>query len=112
MQNPVEITFRGMAPSPAVEAAVTSWAERLGRFHPRIQHCRVWVELPHHHRRHGDRFQVKLVVSIPGDEIVVAHEHGHADVYLALADAFIAARRQLHDHACIRRGEIKHHHAA
>lgn len=109
MQIPVEVTFRGMAPSPAVEAAATSWAQRLGRFHQRIQSCRVWVELPHRHRRHGDRFQVKLVVAIPGDEIVVAHEHGHADPYLALADAFIAARRQLHDRARIRRGDIKHH---
>lgn len=109
MQIPVETTFRGMSPSPAIEAAVTSWAQRLGRVHARIQHCRVWIELPHHHRRHGDQFHVKLVVAIPGDEIVVAHEHGHADAYLALADAFIAARRQLHDHVRIRRGDVKHH---
>lgn len=109
MQIPVEVIFRGMETSTAVEAAVTSWAQRLGRFHQRIQRCRVWIDLPHRHHRHGDRFQVKLVVAIPGDEIVVAPKHGHADVYLALADAFIAARRQLHEHACIQRGEVKHH---
>jgi ribosome-associated translation inhibitor RaiA len=109
MQIFVETTFRGMSPSPAIEAAATSWAQRLGRVHARIQHCRVWIELPHHHHRHGDRFQVKLVVAIPGNEIVVAHERGHADIYLALADAFIAARRQLQDHARIQRGDVKRH---
>jgi hypothetical protein len=30
---------------------------------------------------------------------------------MAVADAFRAARRQLSDHAHVRRGEVKHHHA-
>jgi len=96
-----------MDPSPAVEAAVTHWAERLAHLYSRIELCRVWIDLPHRHRRRGALFQVRISLAVPGNEIAVAHDHGHADVYLALADAFLAARRQLQDHARIRRGDVK-----
>jgi ribosome-associated translation inhibitor RaiA len=97
-----------MAPSPSVEAIAAIWAERLEHVYERIQHCHVWIDLPHRHRRRGAAFQVKIAVAIPGTEIAVTHG-GESDVHLALADAFIAARRQLHDQVRIRRGDVKHH---
>ena len=36
-------------------------------------------------------------------------DHAHEDVYVALAHAFRAARRQLQDYARLRRGDIKLH---
>ena len=108
MQAPVEITFRGMTPSPSVEAAVATWVERLRHVYDRIQDCQVWIDLPHRHRRRGAWFQVKISLGVPDGERVVSHDE-HIDVYVALADAFNAARRQLQDHARIRRGDIKHH---
>lgn len=109
MQIPLEIAFRGMPVSPALDAAIRRWVARLGRVHPRIQRCHVWVDLPHHRHRHGDRFQVKVVVAVPGGEIAAAHEPGHSNVYLAVSDAFAAARRRLQDQARIQRGDIKRH---
>jgi len=108
MQVPWEITFRGMPPSPSVEAAAAGGAGRLGRVYDRIQHCRVWIDLPHRHRRRGLRFQVKISLAVPDAESVVSCDE-NSDVYVALADAFVAARRQLQDHARIRRGDVKHH---
>jgi len=108
MQVPPEITFRGMTPSPSVAAAVATWVERLTHVYDRIQDCHVWIDLPHRHRRRGARFQVKISLAVPAAERVVSHDEDN-DVYLALADAFVAARRQLQDHARIRRGDIKHH---
>jgi ribosome-associated translation inhibitor RaiA len=107
MQVPLEITFRGMDPSPAVEATVRRCANRLGHLYDRVQLCRVWIDLPHRHRRRGAQFQVRISLAVPGDELAVAHDHGDADVYVALADAFLAIRRQLQDHARIRRGDVK-----
>lgn len=101
----IEVTFRGMAPSTAVEAAITHWVSRLHHVHVRIQRCHVWIAVPHRHRRRGASFQVRLAVGIPGAQIAVTGED--ADVSLALADAFLAVRRQLQDHAQIRRGEVK-----
>jgi ribosomal subunit interface protein len=108
MQAPVEITFRGMAPSPALEDAVATWIARLDHVDDRIQRCHVWIDLPHRHHRRGASFQVKISVAVPHADAVVSQDE-HDDVYLALANAFAAARRQLQDHAQIRRGDIKHH---
>jgi ribosome-associated translation inhibitor RaiA len=107
MQVPLDITFRGMEPSPFVEAAVATWLERLGHVFERIQHCHVTVDLPHRRRR-GLPFQVTLALAIPGSDGVVVHGE-RSDVYLAIADTFLAARRRLQHVAQIRRGEVKHH---
>ena len=87
--------------------AAARWLERLAHAYDRIQRCHVWIDLPHRHRRHGAQLRAKIAVTIPGKEIVTHAERD--DIYLALADAFLAARRQLHDHAEIRRGDVKHH---
>jgi ribosome-associated translation inhibitor RaiA len=107
MQAPLEITFRGMTPSAFVEVAAATWLERLSHVYDRIQHCHVRVELPHRRRR-GLPFRVTLTLAIPGSDSVVVHGE-RTDVYLSIADAFLAARRRLQDLTQIRRGEVKHH---
>lgn len=97
-----EITFHGMSPSPALEAAAVQWIARLARVHDRIQHVHVWIDLPHRHHRHGAHFEVRIAIAVPGAEIAVVRDH--ADPYLAVADGFLAARRQLVDRAHILRG--------
>ena len=108
MQVPLEITFRGMSSSPAVEEAVGRWVERLTHAFDRIMNCHVWIELPHRHQRQGAEFSIRIALAVPGREIAV-HQDGKDDVYVALADAFLAARRQLQDHARISRGDVKLH---
>ena len=51
---------------------------------------------------------MKLDLAITGAEITVT-QAGDEDVYVVLSDAFVAAKRQLHDHLEIRRGDVKHH---
>lgn len=113
MQIPLEIKFRGMSPSPSVEASIHRWVARLEHKFDRIQRCSVMVALPHHHQRHGNHFHIHIELTVPGHHIEVSrdpeHEPGHEDVYVALADAFHAARRQLQDHANIQRGDVKNH---
>jgi ribosome-associated translation inhibitor RaiA len=106
----IEIEFRGLAASPAVEATVQRWGARLDRAYDRIMRCSVMIDLPHRHHRHGQEFRVRVELAIPDRIIVVTH--ASADIYASVADAFHAARRQLQDHARIRRGDVKHHHAA
>jgi ribosome-associated translation inhibitor RaiA len=64
----------------------------------RITAVRATVEAPHHHHHQGNLFTVKLDVTLPGGEIVVNRDHAE-DVYVALRDAFQAARRQLIEQA-------------
>lgn len=101
MQLPLEIVFHNMDPSPAVEEEIRRRAKKLERFAEDIVSCRVAVEAPHKHHRHGRLFHVSIDLRLPGREIVVnrdpAQHHAHEDVYVALRDAFDAARRRLQD---------------
>jgi len=108
MQLPVQITYRGMESSAALDDAVRDKAAKLEQFHPRITGCRVVVEQPARHKRKGQEFVVHVDLKVPGGEIAVNRDHD-TDVYVALRNAFDAARRKLEDFAREQRGDVKHH---
>ncbi len=102
MQIPYEITFEGMDPSDAVRARVQKEIGRLERFHDRITSCRVAIKAPGNHKRQGGLFDVRIYMALPGGgEVSVQRnpvsDHAHEDAYVAIRDAFAAARRQLQD---------------
>lgn len=103
MQTPLRLTFRHVDSSPALEARVRDLAARLERFHDRIISCQVVIEAPSGHRRKGGPFTVKVEVTVPGGAINVNSAHAihpeHADVYVALRDAFDGVARQLQDYS-------------
>ncbi len=108
MNLPLQITFRDVTPSPAVEAAIRDKAAKLEHFGPRITSCRVSVEAPHRSQHKGNAFRVRIDITVPGgEEIVVAKEPDatHDDVYVTVRDAFDAAQRQLQDLAEKRQDE-------
>lgn len=113
MQIPVRVSFRNMPTSDAVEAACLEEAERLERFDDRIVGCAVVVSRPHQHSQRGNLYEVRIEVSIPGEDVFVNRGPGqHAqdeDVFLALREAFEAARRQVQDRVDKRRHQVKHH---
>jgi ribosomal subunit interface protein len=99
MQLPIQITFRHMEPSDAVRARVLDLMQRLERFHGRITRCQVVVDAPAKHQRHGAPFSVKIDIQIPGEALHVHSQQlareTHADVYVALTDAFDSLKRKL-----------------
>ncbi|MFQ5668751.1 MAG: HPF/RaiA family ribosome-associated protein [Candidatus Binatia bacterium] len=111
MQLPVQITFRDMPPSAAVEAKIRERAAKLDRYYDRVMSCRVVVEAPHGHHHHGKLYHVRIDLTVPGGELPVSREpaahHAHEDVYVAIRDAFDAARRRLEDYGRRQRGEVK-----
>lgn len=140
MEIPLQITFRGMAPSRAIEANIREKAAKLDEFYHHIMSCRVAVEAPHRHQRKGRAYVVRIDLTVPGAELVVnrapkrmasakllakateaaaspaSHEpskHGaHEDVYVAIRDAFNAAGRKLQDYARRQSGAVKVHQPA
>lgn len=113
MQIPLQITFKNLDPSAAIEARIREKAENLERFAPHIMSCRVVVEAPHKHKHKGERYAVKIDMTLPGEELI-ADRHpdqhqAHEDVYVAIRDAFDAARRQLEDYVRKQRGKVKTH---
>ncbi len=113
MELPLQITFRGIPHSDALEADIRSKAEKLDQFYEKIMACRVMVEKPHGHQHKGELFHIRIDLTVPGGELVIRRgpdEHrAHEDPYVAVRDAFNAARRQLQDYARKQRGKVKHH---
>jgi len=110
MQVPLQITIRDIEPSDALETHIREKAQKLDEFFDRIMSCRVVVEMPHKHHHQGKQFNVRIDIGVPGNEIVVNRDHSE-DVYVALRDAFNAAKRQLEDYARKVRGDVKTHEA-
>jgi ribosome-associated translation inhibitor RaiA len=113
MQIPVQVSFKNLPVSDAVEAAALRLAARLNRYCPRITRCDVTIASPHHHHRKGTLYSCRMDITVPGGEIVVNRDHpldhAHEDVYMALHDAFDAARRLIEDHVRRMRHQVKTH---
>ena len=129
---PIQITFRDLAHSDAVEADIKERVAWLEQFYAGIVSCRVLLEMPHRHRRDGRHFHVRIDVTVPGEApIVISHEpslHGpmkdvedaahrkeseveavNRYARVAIHHAFDAARRRLQDVAREQRGAVKAH---
>lgn len=113
MQIPLQVSFRGMDRSPAVEEAVRDHTAKLEQYFEHVVACRVMVEVDHHRHHKGNLYHVRIDLSVPGAELVVSRDPGeladHGDVYVAVRDAFDAMGRKLEDHARRIRGQVKRH---
>ena len=100
-----------MPSSEAIETHIVEKAGKLERFYEKITNCRVIVEAPHRRHHKGKLYHVRVDITVPGDELVVKREPpqhaSHEDIYVAIRDAFDAARRELQDYARRRRGQVK-----
>ncbi|MDE2049547.1 MAG: HPF/RaiA family ribosome-associated protein [Gammaproteobacteria bacterium] len=113
MKLPLQITFRHMDPSPALEARIRELASRFDRFSAHIMRCHIVVEPPAHHKQKGFLYDFRIDITLPDGEIAIRHahpaNHAHEDPYVALRDAFRAARRQLEDYERKHRHDVKTH---
>jgi ribosome-associated translation inhibitor RaiA len=113
MTVPLQITFRDLPSSPAVEAQIRERAEHLERVFDRLTACRVIVEGRHRPQRAGRVTHLCVELTLPGKIITIGRGatefEAHEDVFVAVRAAFDAARRRLDRYARRRRGEVKAH---
>jgi ribosomal subunit interface protein len=109
LQVPLQVTFRGLPHSAALEDEIRAKAAKLEEFHPRITSCRVVVEELRKHHHQGRHFRVRIDLRVPDHREIVANREHDEDVYVALREAFDHAKRQLEDVAREVRGDIKAH---
>ena len=131
MKRPVHVEFRNLRFTDWIDADIRKRAAKLDTYCRDIMSLRVTVEVPHRHRLHGNRFQMRLDLSVPGEEIVVSHaprwraterrleartaakgaeiDPMRKDVRVVLREVFDRARRELQDYARRRRGAVKTH---
>ncbi|MEX0902132.1 MAG: HPF/RaiA family ribosome-associated protein [Pseudohongiellaceae bacterium] len=113
MEVPLQISWRDMEKSEALEADIRRRAKKLEEFFQPIISCRIMVEKPHGQHHKGNLYHIRIDLKVPDKEIVVirdpADNHAHEDAYVSVRDAFDATKRQLQDYARVRRGENKQH---
>ena len=110
---PLQITFRHLDHSAALEGRIRALVARLEKFEARITHCHVIITAPPRHHRHGALYDFHIDIGLPDHVIAVRHARSgaaaHKDPFVALRDAFRAVRRKLEDYRRTRRGDIKNH---
>jgi hypothetical protein len=101
---PVRFHFQNLERSPSVEAYVRRWVQRLDAFEDRVLGIRVCIEGDRQRRlvRRGRRSRVSLDLLTRDGEIAIGRGpgavHEHADLTVAIGDAFRDAWRVLvHD---------------
>lgn len=108
MKIPLQVTFRNMPHSDAIEAKINEKAAKLDKYYDKIMSCRIVVEESQRRQHQGKLFSVHIDITSPGKELAVTREENE-DPYVALRDAFNTAARRLEEHARRKRGEVKTH---
>jgi cold shock CspA family protein len=103
----LQLTARDVSLSEAAEAEIRAKAADLHTYYDGIIGCRMVVEGPGRHHRTG-LFTLRIDLRVPGAELVVDRQ-ANIDLYVAIRDAFDAARRRLEDYARRQRGAVKSH---
>lgn len=108
MEIGLQITARDIEVTDAIRADIEEKAGKLDKYYDRIMRCRVVIETPKRHQHEGKLYDVHIYMTVPGGELVVKREL-NKDLYVAIRDAFQAARRKLEDYARQQRLDVKRH---
>jgi len=115
MNVPLEIAFKNLQTSEALEKLIRDRVARLEQSHPRLMSCRVVVETPYRSAAGGKQpLGIAVEVTLPGAGPVVAKDSqerrdSKGDETAFVTRAFKRIERQLEDEAEIRRGDVKSH---
>jgi cold shock CspA family protein/ribosome-associated translation inhibitor RaiA len=116
MQTPLEIAFHNLPSSAELEAEIRARFAKLERLYEHLTACRVSVEALHQQHQTGNIYEVHIVMTVPGRDLVVSHEPHRAkqrvaqpDIHGSVRDAFRAAERQLKDFKRRVDGAVKAH---
>ena len=113
MQLPLQVSFRHMERTPSLETTIREKAATLDQFAGHIMSCRVVVEPAGKHHLHGNQYEVRIDIKLPGGEVVATHEPSehkeYKEIAVAIRDAFDTAARRLEEYVRIQRGDVKLH---
>jgi hypothetical protein len=100
---PVQIAYRGMEPSEALNGLVLREAAKLEKFFDGIVSCRALIENQQGHHHAGPLYHVRLNVVVPGTDLAIVTEPDR-ELPAAVRDAFRRARRRVQEYVRRRAG--------
>lgn len=115
MQVPLEITYREVEKTEALDTLVREKVAKLEQVYERLNSCRVAIEKIHDRPSSGSPYRVRIDMTVPGQEVVAESNPGEGVQYIevqpVIRDAFDAARRQLQEISERQRNRVKTHEA-
>ena len=112
MRVPVEITYRNVTKSDAIEKLIYEKVDKLNDFHDNIVSCRISIDQHKESKSSGNRYHVGIGVRVPpGKELVVrqksAEEGSNEFLRTVITEAFKTITRQLKKLKQKQRGIVK-----
>lgn len=93
MKPAVNVVYRDLESSAALNAIIDKKVEKLTRYSDGIISSRVVIDIPHNHKHKGKLFRASVELDMKGNPLSV-----HCDdesVHVAVRDAFSSAERTL-----------------
>ena len=96
---PIDVIFNGVQESDAIRSRGEHLLEKLVHQAPDVMRVSMVIEAKHRHHHQGNVFHVSIHAHCAGSDVDIsrasAQNHAHEDVYVAIRDAYKAARRKL-----------------
>lgn len=114
MEIPLEVSFRGVERTHAIERLISEQAGKLEQVCDHIISVRVTVEKPQEHQRAGNPYRVRVIARVPpGHELVAARDPVERDLHdpldKVIREAFHALGRQVKEINQRQKGFVKRH---
>lgn len=111
MEMPLELVWRNVDSSDALEATIRDRVDKMHRYFNHIISVHVTVEVPHRTQQTAKSYHIRVETRVPGQQLVVSQDPGregaHYDPFITVRDAFDAMDKQLESFSQTVRGEVK-----
>ncbi len=101
MKPAVDVLYRDLEFSPALNEVISKKLEKLNRYSDQIIHSRVVLDTPHNHKHKGKQFRASIEIDLKGHPIAVTQDN--ESIHLAVRDAFSSAERKVKEIAARKR---------
>lgn len=93
MKPAVDVIYRDLDASAALNEVISKKLEKLSRFSDQIIHSRVVLDTPHNHKHKGKQYRASIELDLKGHPIAVTQDD--ESIHVAVRDAFMSAERKL-----------------
>lgn len=108
MKRPLEVHYRGISHSEALDEHIQARVRRLDRLHPNVVGCRLYLERPHRHHESSKGWRAAIDITVPPRRKVAMTRLSVDDnLYKLLDELFEAAERRVRKLAERPRGRAK-----
>ena len=93
MKSAVDVVYRDLDSSAALNEIILRKLEKLNRYTDQIVHSRIVIDVPHNHKHKGKQFRASIELDIKGRPIAITQDD--ESIHVAVRDAFSSAERKV-----------------